>query len=72
MAEESWVENHDKNGVRFRVTKFASGISTVDASCLCFGSEKRVHSSSQCPNRLRLIDERERKQVLNSYVNEEI
>jgi hypothetical protein len=72
MAKKDIALNQDRNGVRVRVTKYAGGGSTVDASCQCFGMEFRVHSTSTCPNRLRLIAEHERKRVLNSYIDEVI
>ena len=51
------IEDQSKNGVRVIVHRSAEG-STVDADCECFGSNFRVHSREDCPNRLRQIAER--------------
>ncbi len=52
------VEDQSKNGVRVIVTRFHDG-TVVDASCSCFGSEHRVHSTSSCPvYKSRLTDEK--------------
>jgi hypothetical protein len=40
--------NQDRNGVRVRVHRSDEG-STVDATCQCFGSEERSHSTMSCP-----------------------
>lgn len=51
------TEDQSKNGVRVIAHRSAEG-STVDADCECFGSNFRVHSREDCPNRLRQIAER--------------
>ncbi len=43
------TEDQSKNGVRVIVHRYHDG-STVDASCACFGSDFRAHSTTSCPN----------------------
>jgi hypothetical protein len=45
-------EDQSRNGVRVLVRRFDGG-TTVEADCSCFGSDFRVHSQPDCPNRLR-------------------
>lgn len=47
------------NGVRVTTTQHEEG-RTVDASCQCFGSDFRVHSTTTCPN---LRKQKEKKAV---------
>ena len=66
-----YIENRDRNGVTVRVHRTADGHPLwTEASCQCFGLDFRVHSTSICPNRLRLRLERERRRVFDSYTQE--
>lgn len=38
----------DRNGVKVRVHEHPNG-TTVQATCQCFGSPWRLHSTDQCP-----------------------
>ena len=53
VPEKPVVEDQSRNGVRVIVYRYEGRGTVVDASCQCFGSTSRLHSSESCPVLLR-------------------
>lgn len=54
VPEKPVVEDQSRNGVRVIVYRYEGRGTVVDASCQCFGSRFRLHSSDTCPLLLRM------------------
>ena len=48
------IEDQSCNGVKVIVTRYATGGTSVETDCSCFGGN-RVHDNPSCPNLARLL-----------------